>query len=160
MKAVKAVDRKCVVVEEAIPTVSGDQILIKIHYSALNRADLMQASGRYPPPKGVTDTLGLECAGTVEKVGPDCSKGFATGDKVMALLPGGGYAEFVSVTEAQVMHVPKGFSLRKAAAIPEVWLTAFLMLKLVAKVQSGETVLVHVSLHLCPMVAFYFIVAV
>jgi putative PIG3 family NAD(P)H quinone oxidoreductase len=113
---------------------------IEVHATSVNRADLLQAAGHYPPPPGASDILGLECAGIVRE---SSSPRFAAGDRVMALLAGGGYAEEVDVDEGSVMHVPPVLSMEEAAAIPEVFLTAFLNIFLLARAERGETVLVH-----------------
>mmetsp|Transcript_4030 Transcript_4030/g.4937 ORF Transcript_4030/g.4937 Transcript_4030/m.4937 type:complete len:315 (+) Transcript_4030:64-1008(+) len=145
MKGVVASNGKCELRHNLpVPTVSGKEILIKVHYTALNRADTMQAVGKYPPPPGVTEVLGLEATGEVVKTGPDCKK-FKEGDRVMALLAGGGYAEFVAVDERQAMEIPNGISFRHAAAIPETWLTAYQLLFFVAQVKSSDTVLIHAA---------------
>ena len=89
--------------------------------------------GKYPPPPGVTDTLGLEASGTIVDIGSDVKSGLKIGDEVTALLPGGGYAEYASVNHAHVLPVPRGLNLRDAAAIPEVWLTAYQLLHKVGK---------------------------
>ena len=95
---------------------------------------------------GCTDILGLECAGEIAEVGESCSGRFKKGDKVIALLPGGGYADFAAADECCVMPMPQGMSFAQAAAIPEVWLTAFQLLTFVAKVEKSDSVLVHVSI--------------
>jgi putative PIG3 family NAD(P)H quinone oxidoreductase len=120
----------------------SDALRIAIRATAVNRADLLQAAGRYPPPPGASEVLGLECAGVVAEVG-SAVKGWAAGDRVMALLPGGGYAGEVEVHHGSAMHVPDGLSDEEAAAIPEVFLTAFSNLFLLARLQPGETALVH-----------------
>merc|ERR1711971_1328600 len=106
---------------------------IKIEASAVNRADLLQASGKYPPPKGETSIIGLECSGTIVDYSNDCiiagkSNIFDIGSKVMALLPGGGYSEYVNVHEAHLIPIPNDVSFEIAAAIPEAFLTAFQLL--------------------------------
>ncbi|GBG25143.1 Alcohol dehydrogenase 1 [Hondaea fermentalgiana] len=129
--------------ERAIPEPKERQVLIKIHATALNRADLIQAAGKYPPPPGATDVLGLECAGTIAGTGPSCERQWTDGMRVSALLEGGGYGEFALVDERQVLLVPDDQTFVEAAAIPEVWLTAFQHLLLVAKAQPGDILLVH-----------------
>ena len=119
-----------------------DHLRITVHATAVNRADLLQAAGHYPPPPGATDILGLECAGVVAEVGSEV-RGWSVGDRVMALLPGGGYAEEVVVHHGSAMHVPDGLSDEEAAALPEVFLTAFLNLFLLAHVREGESALIH-----------------
>lgn len=117
---------------ENVPSEPGPgKIIIQVKASAINRADTLQRKGVYPPPKGESEILGLEAAGVVHKVGPGCSR-FAVGDRVMALVPGGGNAQFAIVNENHTMKVPENLSFEDAAAIPEVWITAFQMLFVVA----------------------------
>lgn len=111
------------------PVLSDGEVLIEVAATAVNRADLMQRRGLYPPPPGASPILGLEVAGTIAALGPGVSSSvFTVGQKVMALLAGGGYAERVTVAAAQVLPVPAGLSLQQAAGIPEVFLTAYLNL--------------------------------
>ena len=124
------------------PELTPDSIRIAVRATAVNRADLLQREGRYPPPPGASTILGLECAGVVSEVGANV-RGWRVGDRAMALLPGGGYAEEVVVHAGSAMHVPDALSDEEAAAIPEVFLTAFLNLFLLARVHEGESVLVH-----------------
>ncbi|NXL65910.1 QORX oxidoreductase, partial [Chordeiles acutipennis] len=119
------------------------EVLVKVSASALNRADLLQRRGKYPPPKGASDILGLEAAGSVVGLGPGCRSQWKIGDAVMALLSGGGQAEYVTVPEGYLMPVPSEMTFIQAAAIPEAWLTAFQLLHFVGKVQKGERVLIH-----------------
>ncbi|XP_069567806.1 quinone oxidoreductase PIG3 [Brachyistius frenatus] len=125
------------------PQPRDGQVLIKVHATALNRADLLQRRGLYPPPPGESDIIGLEVAGTVDSVGPGVKGGWEPEDRVMALLCGGGYAEYVSVPEELLMSVPSNMTFCQAAAIPEAWLTAFQLLDFVAQVKEGEVVLAH-----------------
>ncbi|XP_028995240.1 quinone oxidoreductase PIG3 [Betta splendens] len=125
------------------PGPKDGEVLIKVHATALNRADLLQRRGLYPVPPGESDVIGLEVAGTVESLGPGVKKGWKAEDRVMALLGGGGYAEYVAVPEELLMPVPSNFTFSQAAAIPEAWLTAFQLLVFVAQVKEGEVVLVH-----------------
>ncbi|KAM4542180.1 quinone oxidoreductase PIG3 isoform 1-T2 [Odontesthes bonariensis] len=125
------------------PQPKDGEILIKVHAAALNRADLLQRRGLYPPPAGESDILGLEVAGTVDTLGPGLKREWKPDDRVMALLGGGGYAEYVSVPEELLMPVPLNLTLCQAAAIPESWLTAFQLLVFIAEVKEGEVVLVH-----------------
>jgi tumor protein p53-inducible protein 3 len=124
------------------PAPGPSDLLISVKYAALNRADLMQRQGSYPPPPGASPILGLECAGTVAAVGAEAA-GWRVGDRAMALLPGGGYAEKAAVHYGSAMHVPDGLSNEEAAGIPEVYLTAFLNLFMLAGVKPGDTVLIH-----------------
>ncbi|MEJ5358309.1 MAG: NAD(P)H-quinone oxidoreductase [Desulfobacterales bacterium] len=118
------------------------EVLLEIHATAVNRADLLQARGRYPPPPGVTEILGLEAAGVVAEVGPAVS-GWRPGDRAMALLPGGGYAERAAVPGGLLLPLPEGWSFAQGAAVPEAWITAYLNLCEEAGLKSGETVLIH-----------------
>ncbi|XP_029900541.1 quinone oxidoreductase PIG3 isoform X2 [Myripristis murdjan] len=125
------------------PQLKDTEVLIKVHATALNRADLLQRRGLYPPPPGESEILGLEVAGTVAAIGPGVKRCWKSDDRVMALVCGGGYAEYVAVPEELLMPVPRQLSLCQAAAIPEAWLTAFQLLHLIAQVKQGEVVLVH-----------------
>jgi putative PIG3 family NAD(P)H quinone oxidoreductase len=124
------------------PVPGPEDLLIDVRCAGINRADLMQRQGFYPPPPGASPILGLECAGVVEAAGSEV-KGWRPGDRAMALLPGGGYAEKAIVHHASAMHVPAVLSDEEAAAIPEVYLTAFLNLFMLAEVMAGETALIH-----------------
>jgi tumor protein p53-inducible protein 3 len=115
---------------------------IAVTATSVNRADLLQAAGHYPPPPGASETLGLECAGIVSEVGSGV-QGWREGDRAMALLAGGGYASEVIVHHGSAMKVPPSLSDEEAAAVPEVFLTAFLNLFLLARVREGETALIH-----------------
>jgi putative PIG3 family NAD(P)H quinone oxidoreductase len=126
----------------ADPTPGPGEALVRVHATAVNRADLMQREGRYPPPPGASEILGLEAAGEVVAV-RDGTVGVAVGDRVMALLSGGGYAELVAVPVGQLLPVPEGASWEEAAAIPEVFLTAYLTLVLLGRLQPGEVALIH-----------------
>jgi len=124
------------------PVAGPTDLLINVRCAGLNRADLMQRQGFYPPPAGASPILGLECSGEVAAVGSEVT-GWRVGDRVMALLPGGGYAEKAVVPYGSAIHVPQALSDEEAAGVPEVYLTAFLNLFMLAAVQPGETVLVH-----------------
>lgn len=128
--------------ERPQPLPAPDELLVRVRATALNRADLMQREGRYPPPEGAPDILGLEMAGTVEAQGSACV-GWNRGDRVCALLPGGGYAEYVTVPHEMAMPIPPSLSFEEAAAIPEVFLTAFQALYWHADVEAARDVLVH-----------------
>ena len=121
------------------------EIAIDIHASALNRADLLQRRGLYPPPAGTTDILGLECAGVVSALGPGCSGMLRLGERVMALLGGGGYAERVVIPEALAMKVPDALSFEQAAAVPEAFLTAREALFAEGGLKARESVLIHAA---------------
>lgn len=135
-------DRTLVWQTSADPTFGADEVLVDIHATALNRADLMQRAGNYPPPPGAPDIIGLEMAGVIAQTGADV-QGWQVGDRVCALLPGGGYAEQVAVPQAMLMPIPTGWDFNTAAGLPEVYLTAFVNLYMEASLQPGETVLVH-----------------
>ncbi|MYE31524.1 MAG: NAD(P)H-quinone oxidoreductase [Chloroflexi bacterium] len=127
------------------PEPGPEEILVAVHASALNRADLMQRRGGYPAPPGIRgDVPGLEMAGVVEAIGERVTA-WDVGDRVMALLGGAGYASKVTVHERQVMAVPEGLSFDEAAAIPEVYLTAFDALFQHCELLPGESVLVHAA---------------
>jgi putative PIG3 family NAD(P)H quinone oxidoreductase len=120
----------------------ADDVLVEVKASAVNRADLMQALGAYPPPPGASEILGLEMSGVISAVGAAVTD-WHVGDRVCALLPGGGYAEQVAVPSGMLLPVPEGWDFIKAAAVPEVWYTAFVNLFLEGQLQAGETVLIH-----------------
>jgi len=124
------------------PSLRPGEVMVDIHATALNRADLSQRAGHYPPPEGESEILGLEMAGVVREV-PHEVTGVHAGDRVCALLPGGGYAERVAVPAGMLMPVPEGWSFAQAAALPEAAFTAFLNLFLEANLRAGERVLVH-----------------
>lgn len=128
--------------EVPAPEPGADEVLVKIHATALNRADTFQRRGHYPPPEGATDILGLEMAGTVADTGPGVMD-WRDGDRVFALLDGGGYAEYTVVHKDRLMAVPPGLSMREAAAIPEVFLTAYQALHWLGGLRPDHEVLVH-----------------
>jgi tumor protein p53-inducible protein 3 len=118
------------------------EVLVQIKATAVNRADLAQAGGTYPPPPGVTDVLGLEMAGEIIAVG-EAVRGWNVGERVCALLPGGGYAERTSVHQDMLLRLPDHWSFAEGAAVPEVWYTAFVNLLLEGALSPGETALIH-----------------
>ena len=118
------------------------EILIDVKATAINRADLMQRRGLYPPPPGAPQTMGLECAGVVAAVGRDVTH-HQVGDRVCALLAGGGYAEQAVVDQGSALKMPENLSFEQAAAIPEVFATAWLNLFIEAGLQPGERVVLH-----------------
>lgn len=125
------------------PTPGPRQLLVRVHASALNRADLLQTLGLYPAPPGVPqDIPGLEYAGVVEGVGPGVGR-FAPGDRVMGLVAGGAWAELLTVHEGEAMAVPPGLDLLQAAAVPEAFVTAWDALFLQAGLRAGQWALVH-----------------
>ena len=130
------------VTDIAKPAPAAGEVLIKVAAAGLNRADLAQAMGFYPPPPGAPATLGLEVSGVVEAIG-DGVHSVEIGDEVCALLGGGGYAEYAVVSEKCVLPVPKGVSLVEAAALPEVHFTVWTNLIDTARLKTGESILIH-----------------
>lgn len=120
----------------------SDELLVKIEATALNRADLLQKAGKYPVPEGASSILGLEMAGVVEHTGAEVTQ-FKKGDRVFGLLSGGGYAEYCTIRQGMAMKIPEKLSFEEAAAIPEVFLTAFLAMDWLGELQIGETILIH-----------------
>ena len=128
--------------EKPIP--GPGELLVKVAATALNRADTLQRQGKYPPPPGASPILGLEMAGEIVGWGEEQSSGpWKQGDRVMALLPGGGYAEYVTLPAAMAMPVPSNLSFKEAAALPEVFLTAYQALVWLADLSAGERLLIH-----------------
>lgn len=127
------------------PEIKDDEVLVKISAAALNRADLMQREGDYPPPPGAPDWMGLEISGVITEIGSIAKEksAFKVGDKVCALLGGGGYAEYAAVKYDMLMPVPKNCSMIEAAAIPEAFATAYLNLFIEGKIKEGDTLLMH-----------------
>lgn len=124
------------------PEPADDELLVRVHACAVNRADVMQRQGMYPPPQGASEVLGLEMAGEVVASGSQCLQ-YQQGDRVFGLLDGGGYAEYALIPEAMAMPIPENLSYDEAAAIPEVFLTAYQALHWHGRIKPGETVLVH-----------------
>ena len=129
---------------EEVPDIQcgSQEVLVDIKASAVNRADLLQAKGLYPPPPGESEILGLEMAGVIAATG-DGVRNRRIGDRVLALLPGGGYAQQVAVHHQMLIDLPEGWSFAEGAAIAEVWLTAFINLFLEGGLKAGETVMIH-----------------
>lgn len=157
MKAIEVHDTKLQWHKVAdLPDLGANEVLIENYATAINRADLAQRQGGYPPPPGASHILGLECAGEIAGVGPEVTR-FKPGDQVCALLSGGGYAEQVVVQEPQVLPIPKNLNFVQAAAIPEVYATAYLNIFMEARAQQGEKVLIHAgasgvgtaAIHMC-----------
>ena len=138
-------NKKLVWSDVADPEIKEDEVLVKIHAAALNRADLMQREGDYPPPPGCPDWMGLEIAGVIVEIGEEAAKksNWKLGDKVCALLGGGGYAEYVAVKYDMLMPVPENCTMAEAAAIPEAFATAYLNLFIEGKIKAGNTLLMH-----------------
>ena len=124
------------------PQPGTQEVLVKVSATAINRADTLQRKGLYPPPPGASPLLGLEMAGEVVELGPDCRQ-VRVGQRVCGLLAGGGHAEYVVMHESLALPLPDAMSFIEAAAIPEVFLTAFQALHLLGQFQAGERLLVH-----------------
>ena len=124
------------------PEPSSREVLVKVHASGVNRADLLQRRGLYPPPPGESEVPGLEFAGVIEEVGGQVTR-WSAGQRVMGIVGGGGYAERVVVDERVALRVPPGMDLTVAGAIPEVYMTAFDAVFRQAGLKSGETLLIH-----------------
>jgi len=124
------------------PPVGDSEVLIRVHAAGVNRADLLQAAGKYPPPPGASDIIGLEVSGVVAAVGSAVTN-TVVGQEVCALLSGGGYAELAAAPADQVMPIPPGVSVADAAALPEVACTVWSNLVMTARLQPGEFVLLH-----------------
>ena len=123
------------------PVPGPGEVLVEVRATALNRADLLQRRGLYPPPPGASEILGLECSGVVAALGAGAAR-FSTGARVMALLPGGGYAERVAVHEEVLLPIPERLSFEEAAAVPEAFLTASEVLLVEAELDRWQTLLV------------------
>ncbi|TFV64782.1 NAD(P)H-quinone oxidoreductase [Geodermatophilus sp. DF01-2] len=124
------------------PVLRPGEVIVDVVATAVNRADLLQRAGHYPPPPGASEVLGLECSGVVSEVGEGVT-GWAVGDEVCALLAGGGYAERVAVPAGQLLPRPAGVELATAAALPEVVCTVWSNVFLLAGLRRGDTFLVH-----------------
>ena len=143
MKAIIVSDNKNLLWSEAKkPKILDDEVLIKIKATAVNRADVVQKNGFYPPPPGASEILGLECSGVIEAIGKNVKKR-KVGEKVCALLAGGGYAQYASCPEQQAVPAPEGISLTEAASLPEVYATCWLNLFHEANMKEGDVVLIH-----------------
>lgn len=127
------------------PVIKPEEVLVKIHAAALNRADLMQREGDYPPPPGCPEWMGLEISGEIVEIGEEAKEksDWKIGDKVCALLGGGGYAEYAAVKYDMLMPIPKNCTMEEAAAIPEAFATAYLNLFIEGKMKEGNTLLMH-----------------
>lgn len=141
MKALQGVEGHVEWLDQSSPTCDAGQVKIRVAAAGLNRADLLQRAGLYPPPPGASDVLGLECSGVISEVG--AGSAWQVGDRVCCLLAGGGMAEEVVVDGRHVLPVPEGLSLQQAAAIPEVYATVWLNLFQLAALKPGEKVLLH-----------------
>jgi NADPH2:quinone reductase len=128
--------------ERPVPQPAAGEVLIKVAAAGLNRADVMQREGKYPPPPGAPDYPGLEVSGSIARVG-SAVKGFREGDQVCALLQGGGYAEYCTAPEGQVLPIPPGVSLLDSAALPEAYFTVWSNVFQQVALQPGEKLLIH-----------------
>jgi putative PIG3 family NAD(P)H quinone oxidoreductase len=124
------------------PGIGPGEVLVDVAATAVNRADLLQARGLYPPPAGASEILGLEMSGVIAAVGEGVSD-WRAGDRVLALLDGGGYAQRAAVNAGLLLRLPDGWSFEQGAAVPEVWLTAFLNLFIEGGLAKGQSVLIH-----------------
>ncbi|MEM8498855.1 MAG: NAD(P)H-quinone oxidoreductase [Pseudomonadota bacterium] len=124
------------------PEIGTNDVLVRNYATAINRADLMQRAGLYPPPPGASDIMGLECAGVIEAAGSNV-KEWKKGDRVCALLAGGGYAQYSAVPQGQLLPIPGALNFEQATALPEVFATAYLNIYIEAAAQPGERVLLH-----------------
>lgn len=146
MKAIVITKEKRLTTAEVdLPVIGPGEVLVEAHAAAVNRADLMQAEGNYPPPPGAPDWPGLEVAGVIKALGSDVEKSgkWHVGDAVCALLGGGGYAEYVAVEAGMLMPIPRGLSMVEAAALPEAFATAYLNLFIEGGAKAGNTFLMH-----------------
>jgi NADPH2:quinone reductase len=130
------------VVEAPRPTPGPGEILIEVHFAGVNGPDLIQRQGRYPPPPGASPVLGLEVAGRVAEIGAGVGE-WKVGDRVTALVPGGGYAEYCVTSERHALPIPEGLTLTQAAGLPETWFTVWANLVDRAGLKAGERVLIH-----------------
>ena len=142
MKFINFENEKLFLDECVIEDPIENQIQIEVHSTGINRADILQKKGHYPPPNGESEIIGLECAGIVCKIGANSSK-FKVGAKVCAILGGGGYAEFVNVDERQVMPIPSNIGLLEAGALPETILTVYENIFNISEFKNNEVVLIH-----------------
>jgi NADPH2:quinone reductase len=135
-------DYKLTLAEIPQPSAREGEVLLKVAAAGINHADLSQAKGMYPPPPGASQTLGMEASGEIVEVGGGVTD-WRVGDKVCALMPGGGYAEYAAVSAKSLLTVPKGVSLVDAAGLPEVYFTVWTNVFDSARLKIGETVLIH-----------------
>ncbi len=124
------------------PVINENEILVKVKAAGLNRADILQRQGKYPPPDGASDILGLEISGEVDELGGNVSK-WKVGDNVFGLIPGGGYAEYAKIHKDMAIKKPEEISFEEAAAVPEVFLTAYQALFWNARIKKDDYVLIH-----------------
>ena len=131
-----------IVADVPLPVVKPHEVLIEVHATGINRPDVFQRSGSYPPPLGASPFLGLEVAGVIKALGSEVTQ-WQIGDQVCALTPGGAYAEYCATPAAHCLRIPKGLTMVQAAAIPETYFTVWSNLFDMGHLQSGETILIH-----------------
>jgi putative PIG3 family NAD(P)H quinone oxidoreductase len=129
-------------IEGPVPAFGPREVLIEVHFAGVNRPDLLQRAGNYPPPPGASPILGLEVAGRIAAIGAEVTA-WKVGDQVCALTPGGGYAEFCRVDERHCLPMPKGLALAASAAIPETFFTVWANVVTRGRLRSGESILIH-----------------
>jgi putative PIG3 family NAD(P)H quinone oxidoreductase len=142
MRSILAIDNQLVFQESEIPQISGTQCLVKVAYAGVNRADLLQKQGLYPPPKGESNILGLEFSGEIVEVGEDVID-FSKGDLVCSIVGSGAYAEYLKVEHTHLIRVPGNLDLEQAAALPEAFVTAYQSLVFLSDLQKDESILIH-----------------
>ena len=142
MKAIAIIDQQLILESLARPEAGAEQILIKVAAAGVNRPDILQRMGAYPPPAGAPLTPGLEVAGVVVALGAEVRR-YKLGDEVCALVPGGGYAEYCVAAEDNALPVPHGFSMVEAAALPETYFTVWTNVFQRGALKAGETILIH-----------------
>ena len=142
MKYVDNKDNQLFIKEKAIENPKKNELQIEVYSSGVNRADLLQKKGHYPPPAGESEVIGLEVSGKISKLG-SLVNNFKIGDSVCAILGGGGYAEFVNVDFKQVMPIPRNINIHDAASLPETILTVYENIFNICEFQKGESILIH-----------------
>ena len=130
------------VAECPVPAVGPSEVLIQVDFAGVNRPDLLQRAGNYPPPPGASPILGLEVAGRIVAIGPEVTS-WKVGDQVCALTPGGGYAEFCRTDTSHCLTLPRGIDLASGAAIPETFFTVWANVMMRGRLQPGESILIH-----------------
>ncbi len=142
MRAIKSIDKKLAMIDTDLPIMDDDEVIVKVNFSGVNRADLAQVKGQYPPPKGITDILGLEFSGIIWKIGKSV-QGYKIGDKVCSIVAGGGYAEYLKVKAKHLISIPENISLAEAGGMCEAFITAYQALEYIGKIKKDENILIH-----------------
>lgn len=142
MHVMEIIDHRLRVAERPVPEIGHSQVLIKVEAAGVNRADIFQVAGNYPPPPGCSDIPGLEVAGTIVALGKQVT-GWKEGDRVAALLPAGGYAQYAVADAALLLPIPSGLSAIQAAALPEAVFTVWMNLYEKGKLQAGDDIVIH-----------------